>query len=194
MTHRTPLRRGSGSELRAELIAAATDLLLGPAESRSLSLRAVARRCGVTASAVYRQFTSQADLTAAVVAEQFAQLRAAFDGADPENAPPAARIEAIAICYVDWALTHPGSYQLLFESPDDPISVTTGPGLDLLDRLAGLLVQAGRPAGRSYGLAITLWCGLHGVASLRAHKPHAPWTTSPAGEARALVTALIGPE
>lgn len=192
MTPRPPLPRGSGSNLRAELVAAAAHLLLGPAEPRALSLRAIARRCGVTPSAVYRQFASQAELTAAVVVEQFARLRSALDDADPRHAPPSVRIEALAMGYVQWAIDHPASYQILFERPDDEASLATGPGLDLLDRLADLLILAGTPPDRSDDRAITIWCALHGVASLRIHKPDAPWTSTSGGHARAMVAALAG--
>jgi AcrR family transcriptional regulator len=186
MRTRTPHQRGDGERLRDELIQAASALLLAARPSAAPSLRAIARECGVAPSAVYRHFPSQEALLRAVVEVHFDHLRSALDAVEEADAEPGARVRAMARTYVGWALEHPGAYQLLFERPDPEGPPGTGPGLDLLDRLARAL-----PGEHSAGRALRLWSAVHGVASLRIHKPRAPWVTTPDGDVDAVVAALV---
>ncbi|WP_433565375.1 TetR/AcrR family transcriptional regulator [Nocardia sp. CA-151230] len=182
--------RGEGERLRAELVAAAIDLLLEPQPLPAPSLRAIARACGVAPSAVYMHFASQDALNYAVIAELFGRLRADLDAADPEAASPAERLDALLGAYLSWAENHPGAYQLLFERPDPLDTEGEGPGMDLLDRLARLLPGTDPQAGRA--TALRIWCAVHGVASLRIHKPSAPWAAAARADARVLVAGLAG--
>ncbi len=186
MSTRTPHQRGDGERLRDELIEAASALLLAARPSAAPSLRAIARECGVAPSAVYRHFPSQEALLMAVVEVHFEHLRAALDAVQQEDAEPGAQVRAMARTYVAWAMEHPGAYQLLFERPDPQGPPGTGPGLDLLDRVARAL-PGEDPAGR----ALQLWSAMHGVASLHIHKPRAPWVITPDGDVDALVAALV---
>ena len=110
--------RGSGEQLRAQLVAAASALLLDPQAVALPSLRAVARECSVSPAAVYLHFDSAQSLTAAVLDAQHDGFEAAIRARIPEDAPLRARIAAIATAYAEWGLAHPGAYQLLFESAD----------------------------------------------------------------------------
>ncbi len=190
MVTRSPHRRGAGDQLRSELIRAATTLLLAARPAQTPSLRAIARECGVAPSAVYLHFPSQDALMTAIVTEQFAHLRAALDAADDATATVQVRLAALAVTYVRWGLAHPGAYQLLFEQSDPDIGPGVGPGTDLLDRVARLL-------GRTNGVAearvdaVRLWAALHGLASLRIHKPGAPWEVAVDADAGAIVSAFL---
>ncbi|GAB2547540.1 TetR/AcrR family transcriptional regulator [Nocardia heshunensis] len=181
--------RGQGEQLRAELVSAAIDLLLQPQSLAAPSLRAIARACGVAPSAVYMHFTSQDELNYAVTAELFDRLRTALDTADPVDATPTERMRALLDAYLDWSENQPGAYQLLFERPDPLGSESRGPGLDLLDRIARLLPGDDPEAHRA--TALRIWCAVHGVASLRVHKPTAPWAADARADAWALVSGLI---
>lgn len=183
--------RGEGDQLRAELVDAAIALLLEPQALPAPSLRAIARASAVAPSAVYLQFPSQEALMQAVAEELFSRLRQALDAADTPNAEPAARVQELAKAYLTWAQDYPGAYQLLFERPDPPTAPGTGPGLDLLDRLAALLRAQGLTPPADQARALQLWCVLHGVASLRIHKPTAPWLAAADSDTRALVEAVL---
>lgn len=180
--------RGDGDRLRAELVGAAIELLLQPQPAQAPSLRAIARSCGVAPSAVYMHFDSQEALMYAVTDELFGRLRTALDLADVD-AEPASRLSAMIGAYLDWAQQHPGAYQLLFERPDPAPGTGIGPGLDLLGRLdSALAAVAGH---QDLTTSLQAWNVLHGIASLRIHKPTAPWQSTPQRDAHAIIGALI---
>lgn len=194
MARREANRRGEGDQLRDELIRAATYLLVSPQQVAVPSLRAIAREVGVSPSGVYLQFASQDDLIAAVIAAQYDELRGALVGADRADAPPLQRLLAMARAYVTWGIEHPGGYQLLFESADSlpggPRSVAAGDAL--MDGVAALVRahERSRPA-QARASAMRIWISLHGLVSLRIHKPHASWATTAERDAVALVQAHL---
>lgn len=181
--------RGKGAGLRQELVAAARDLLVRPQVINSPSLRAVARASGVAPSAVYLHFGSADDLLRAVVDDQFDSLRSAIRAAENEGS-----LAAQAVAYVAWGLGNPGGYQLIFESADqlglgapaEPVA-----GWDLIEALERAIARERRQEISSDVLALRLWVGLHGIVSLRLHKPDLDWPTSAEDEARQVVQAVI---
>lgn len=66
-------RRGEGGHLRADILAAATDLL-DHGDERSVTLRAVARKAGIAAPSIYPHFPGRPALMLAVVRAAFAEL------------------------------------------------------------------------------------------------------------------------
>jgi|EBPBio282013_DNA_FD.fasta_scaffold01436_4 AcrR family transcriptional regulator len=188
-------RRGEGDQLRLELIRAATDLLVQPRQVSPPSLRAIAREVGVSPSGVYLHFASQDDLIAAVIDAQYDELRAALAATDKPAAEPLDRLLAMARTYVRWGIDHPGAYQLLFESADalPAGSMAGGTGDEIMDGVAALVRAHGSAKGaeaRHTGMRI--WIALHGLVSLRIHKPHASWAGSAERDAAALVRAHVG--
>ncbi|MFE4174115.1 TetR/AcrR family transcriptional regulator [Streptomyces sp. NPDC056909] len=83
-------RRGEGARLRADILAAATDLL-DRGDERAVTLRAVARQAGIAAPSIYPHFPDRPAIMLAVVREAFGELsgrlRAAVDAAgdDPRQ-------------------------------------------------------------------------------------------------------------
>ncbi|MEV7679982.1 TetR/AcrR family transcriptional regulator [Streptomyces sp. NPDC088341] len=77
-------RRGEGARLRADILAAATDLL-DRGDERAVTLRAVARKAGIAARSIYPHFPDRPAIMLAVVREAFGELsgrlRAAADAA-----------------------------------------------------------------------------------------------------------------
>ena len=195
MTARESNRRGEGENLRADLVRAATELLVAPQGLAAPSLRAIARECGVSPSAVYLHFDSQAALISAVVDAQYDELAAALAKADRPRSVPLARLQALARAYVTWGMEHPGAYQLLFESADTlPVAFEGSAVADgLMDQVAALVrAHANIRSDEAKRRAQRIWVSLHGLVSLRIHKPHASWPTSAQADAAALVTGLLG--
>lgn len=195
MARRETNRRGEGEQLRAELIRAATDLLVQPQQVAAPSLRSIAREVGVSPSGVYLHFASQDDLIAAVIESQYDELRTALAATDRIGAAPRARLLAMARTYVAWGIEHPGAYQLLFESADalPGGSAAVGTGDDLMEGVAALVrAHSGLSAAKARVTAMRIWVSLHGLVSLRIHKPHASWETSAAKDAESAVVVHLG--
>jgi AcrR family transcriptional regulator len=194
MAAREANKRGEGDLLRADLVRAATAMLLAPQGLAAPSLRAIARTCGVSPSAVYLHFDSQADLIGAVVAAQYAELAAALAKADKPRSAPRTRLHSLARAYVTWGIEHAGAYQLLFESADVLPAVVPGStvGSELMAHVESLVRDHGvSRSEEAVRRTQRLWFSLHGLVSLHIHKPHADWSGSAQADAVALVDAAL---
>lgn len=187
--------RGSGGQLREDLIRVASELLEQPQVISTPSLRQIALGVGIAPSAVYTQFQSGEQLLQAVIDSQYSALRDRVRQAVSESGSALANLEAIATTYVTWGIEHPGIYQLLFESADQlPDGLeANGPGRELLEEIAPLIAkQSGCSSKTAHQTTMRLWAALHGITSLRIHKKHASWSTNVAEEAVATVRAFLG--
>ncbi|WP_294179810.1 TetR/AcrR family transcriptional regulator [uncultured Schumannella sp.] len=169
--------RGAGDQLRAELVAAASALLLDPQSVALPSLRAVARACSVSPAAVYLHFDSAQALTTAVLDAQLDDLEKAIRSQLPEGVPPRARLAALGRAYAGWGLAHPGAYQLVFESADRlDLPEHEHDRWSLIDEAARLVAaETTVTPDQATATALRLWTMLHGLVSLRIHKPLLPW-------------------
>jgi AcrR family transcriptional regulator len=98
-------------DLRASLLASARELVdaSGP---ENLSLRAVARRAGVSPNAPYNHYADKDALLVALAAHSFEQLRDKMAAA-AAAAEPGGEILAVTLTAVHHALAHPGLYRLM---------------------------------------------------------------------------------
>jgi AcrR family transcriptional regulator len=181
--------RGSGEQLRDQLVSAASELLLAPTGIAAPSLRAVARAVGVSPAAVYLHFESVQALILAVIEAQYDDLRAHLaDVAMTDDS-----LAATGVGYANWGLSHAGAYQLLFESADELeldvySDLAGGPGWDLIESIATRLErETSIPREQAVVLAIRVWTSLHGVVSLRIHKAGHTWPTTIEQEVHALL-------
>lgn len=178
--HHPRNRRGEGSHLRADILTAATDLLDrgGP---RAITLRAVARRAGITAPSIYPHFPGRAAVLTAVLREAFADLAGRIEAAmNAAGEDAEQRLYAACRAYLDFAVVHPERYRAMFGELGDGVGTDDGPaagdpahgGATALPLLAGVLadcVEAGRSTSDDPSAdAIALWLGLHGLAHQRA--------------------------
>jgi AcrR family transcriptional regulator len=163
--------------LNERLVAATLDLL-DETGIESLTLRAIARRSGVSHGAPLRHFRSLADLLAEVAAHGFRLLdRGIAEAADqlPPGAGPLARLRAAGAAYVAMAVQHPGLFGLMFRP--DTIDVTNARfGVDssaaferLLLHVRALQDTGWHAARDSRQLAGVVWAQVHGLATLWAH-------------------------
>ncbi|KRB38926.1 TetR/AcrR family transcriptional regulator [Microbacterium sp. Root180] len=91
----------------------------------SVSLRAVARRAGVSHAAPAHFFGDRAGMLTAVATEGFGMLAHALDDASTTTAAPGSeRLVALGRAYVDFGLRHPALFDLMFRRAeligDDP--------------------------------------------------------------------------
>jgi AcrR family transcriptional regulator len=150
-----------------------------------LTLRAIARRAGVSHGAPLRHFPTLAALLAAVGADGFARLQAAIDAALAAADRAAAdrgttlsareRVAVAGRAYVAFARAEPGVYAVMFRP--DRVDVTDPDygeqGAAAFGQLVGL-VEAAQATGwhaddRPEELAAVLWSHAHGVADLTLH-------------------------
>lgn len=132
--------------LPAALLAAALDLL---EENEAVSLRAVARRAGVSPNAPYRHFEDKEALLAALAADGFDRLA--------DGLAAAGDLVEMAVVYVTFALRHPGLFRLMYgRATTNAASARTGE--ILASRLAARASQVGAWA-LVHGLAVLLLDG-----------------------------------
>lgn len=146
--------------LRTALVDAALALLAEEGVD-NLSLRAVARRAGVSAMAPYRHYPDKDALLAAVAARGFQDLRTVLLAAD--QAPKEALIEQGA-AYVRYALDHPALFRLMF-GPTKLAKPPDATGQTAYDVLASRVAAETKPARRK-AVALGCWSVVHGLATL----------------------------
>jgi AcrR family transcriptional regulator len=189
-------QRGSGEQLRAEIIAAAKDLLASAARADDVSIRAVADAVGVTSPSIYLHFADKNELLAAVVADVFESLDAAMLAAAEGVSDPMDRLRAFGLAYVHFALAFPEHYRLAAMDPcpmPEVDRVLQSSGFEhlhqtVLDCMAAGIFAQGDPLP----VALHMWSAAHGIASLMIAKPFLPWGDVDALVDRVLCAAALG--
>ncbi len=169
--------------LRRALLDAALQLITEQGLA-GLTLRAVARRAGVSEAAPYHHFASKAALVEALVVETLQQLAQALREAatQPVEGTPLDRLVATGVAYVRFALDHRASFQILYRpelrqlsrSAPDADGLARSPidraGMAAYQVLLDAIVacqQAGVVVpGDPLPLALTAWATVHGLAQL----------------------------
>jgi AcrR family transcriptional regulator len=160
-------------DLRAALIQAGL-AILAEEGVQALTLRAAARRVGVSHAAPYRHFVDKEALLAAIAEEGFNMFAAEVEAAQ-ERYPgsPREQLEETAWAYVRFALAHPDHLRVMFGgSIEDP---QVYPGLrEAGSRAFAVLVNIMRTgqeagtivAGEARVLALIAWTQVHGLSLL----------------------------
>lgn len=180
---RSRAARGHGDRLRAELLDAAEELLNETGDERAVTIRAIVDRVGVTPPSLYRHFDSKQELVRAAVARRFGSLGQAIgEGAAPaaERGDPAGALRGGCLGYVTWAQQEPGGYALLFSSRRDTLASPDGPSgteafTSLVDGIVACQDAGVAHDGDPYRLAMLVWAGLHGLATLTTIRPNIDW-------------------
>ncbi|MEM6296624.1 MAG: TetR/AcrR family transcriptional regulator [Myxococcota bacterium] len=139
-----------------------------------LTMRAIAARLGVSATALYQHFESKAAILREIRLHGVQTLLAAM-GPAAELDDAEQRVREIARRYTDFALSNPWLYKVLFQGEDLEWAAVDEEERDLL--LAPLRqTRAAFEAGVRDGLfrsdvdvdntALLFWASLHGLASL----------------------------
>ena len=138
-----------------------------------LTLRAVGEKLGVSRTALYRHFSDKQALLAAVGREGFRMLRLALLDAWEQHGRGRNGFEAMGIAYVQFAVTHPSHYRVMFgrfvescSKDADFVHEATAAFQVLVDSLveqqqAGI-VRRDDPVT----LARFIWSVVHGIAML----------------------------
>jgi len=188
--------RGSGEQLRAEIVAAARELMADAPSASSVSIRAVADAVGVTPPSIYRHFADKDDLITAVCVDVFDGLDRAMIAAGEGVDHPLQRLRAYGHAYVRFAVDHPGHYRLASMEPGhrpDLDEVLAQSAFTHMSSVVEELVAAGTFApGETLDIALDLWAAAHGIASLMIVKPYLPWGDVTAAVDRVLLASALG--
>lgn len=149
-------------DLRAALLANASEML---ESGESFSMRALAKRAGVSAAAPYRHFDDREALESALAVEGFDGLRATME-ALPSPPSDAAALSEYGVAYVRFALAHPARFKLMFgrerdDRDDERVRAAGALNTVFFDAVAAVFPGPGAEA-----LATAGWALAHGLAFL----------------------------
>jgi len=177
-------------DLRAACLRAARELLEENG-SAGLSLRAVARRAGVSPNAPYRHYADRDALVSAVAAEGYRELAKQLAAAHPSPSAPD-DLAAVAVTYVHFALEHPALFRAMFVEPCDPSSDERVEATTAISAYVDTLVRHAFPGANPDALSTAVWALVHGLAFLHLDgKLDASTPDEVADRVRAAVHALL---
>jgi AcrR family transcriptional regulator len=151
-------------DLRAACVRAGVELLEESGQT-ALSLRAVARRVGVSPAAPYRHYADREALVSAVAAVGYWELAARLAATHPSPSTPEEMI-SVAIAYVQFALERPALFRIMFgescdRDNDERVAATAAVSLYLRE-----IVERSFPQADAEALATAIWALVHGLAFL----------------------------
>ena len=173
-------------DLRRALLEAGMELARGGGPE-AVVLREATRRAGVAPSAAYRHFADRRELLDAVCSAAQAELAVAMEeelaevplGGDDVGSARA-RLRAVGVGYLRFALAEPGLFRTAFSASEDlrnaDSAARAGEGgltpFQLLSAALDGLVEAGAlPRERRPGAEFLAWSAVHGLAMLLIDGP-----------------------
>jgi AcrR family transcriptional regulator len=172
MIARSPFRDSyHHGDLEKALIQVGSELL-SEEGIEGLSLREVARRAGVSHSAVYRHYADKEALLAAIASRGFIDLAEELaTKTRPFSGAPRTKLYAGSRVYVQFARQHPHLLRVMFGSlphaqyPD--LQQAARKTFDLLvDMIAEGQEQGSLSQGETLKIALTYWSLLHGLSNI----------------------------
>lgn len=191
MSRRTPPE----SALRQVILTEASRLFAEHGYA-DVSMRQIAKAAGCSATAIYLCFESKDDLLFTVVQGAFDQFAAALFAAAASEREPRARLAAIGMAYIEFAIASPQDFRLMFiDKPTfllAPSNQGRAPRINALSSLRETVSEVlGKGAQHPEVLLVAdaLWAGVHGIATL--HVSRLGFTAERAREAGRLQTSVM---
>lgn len=180
---RSPRRRREREAVRRRIFAAARPLFSARGYD-AVTMQQIAAALEYSPGALYRHFRDKDALVRALVAEDFLAFFAAFAHV-PALPDPVRRIREAGRAYVEFGLTHPHHYRLLFMTPAPPAGDAPAPDPSparetyaFLERAVAEALAQGRfrPEYRDApAVAQALWASVHGIVALAITMGEEPW-------------------
>lgn len=159
--------------LRSALISATLELIAEKGIN-AFTIREIAKRAGVSHAAPYRHFRDKEDILFAVAKEGFDMMVAETKKRSakyPDD--PFARYSISGISYIDFAISHPSHYRVMFSSgehisnfPEDLIFSSTESFKLLTDTIRECQEKNIIKEGNTHEFALASWAIVHGYAKL----------------------------
>jgi AcrR family transcriptional regulator len=167
---RRPYHHGN---LREALIQAGLEVI---AESgvKSLTLREIGSRVGVSRMAAYRHFADKAALLGAIGEAGFTRFADALEAASKGRKSHYIRLEEMGVAYVRFAMAHRAHFEVMFGANGEPQNLSES-GKQVAERSFLILldlIKEGQQAGKFTAsdpllMARTVWATVHGISLLR---------------------------
>src|SRR3954469_23274758 len=163
--------RGSGDQLRDEILDATTELLMETGHAKAVPIRSVAQRVGVTPPSIYLHFADKDALLDAVCARYFEKLDEEMQRVAADQASTIDVLRAQGLAYVRFALKNPELYRIAMMSESRPVSdvdmaLNTSAFVHMRNSVESLTAEDIYPPGDPTAKALELWTAAHGVAAL----------------------------
>jgi AcrR family transcriptional regulator len=197
-----PLRRrraprGSGEQLREEILDATTELLLATGHAKAVSIRSVAQRVGVTPPSIYLHFADKDALLDAVCARYFEKLDEEMQQLAVDQPSTIDVLRAQGLAYVRFAMKTPELYRIATMGEGRPgsdvdITLSSSAFMHMRNSVESLMAEGIYPPGDPTTMALELWTVAHGVSALLVSRPYLPWGDAEAFADRVLRAAVCG--
>ena len=160
------------SDLKASIIAMASKLLIDDG-IEAVTMRSIASNLDVSRGAPYRHFKDKHDLLCSVAQNSYELLNASMLDLNPDNKQPKDQLFHLAYKYIDFCLSYPALYHLMFNNAELSNHQTAGlsnAAYKLFYQLESLLKkfqQASVIKKEDFNLqANFVWSSLHGFCCL----------------------------
>jgi AcrR family transcriptional regulator len=168
-------------DLKNALVKTGTEMLVEDG-AKSLSLRKVAERAGVSRSAPYAHFADKEALIAAITTEGFQQLYSRLAATvEACRDEPSRLLVEVACSYTHFAQEQPGLYKLMFsgileheQAFPDFVLISKASFQLLVDLVVRCQAAGVLPEGPADVLAVSVWSLVHGFTALLLERqvPH----------------------
>jgi AcrR family transcriptional regulator len=186
MTTSKLISRHTSADVEAAILDAARDLLADGGVD-GLSMRQIADRVGVTATAIYHYFDGKQDIVNRVVLSAFERFGSYLqDAMETQPKGSVERLQALGEAYIRFAFENDAYFRVIFsiqpKSASGPIDIPEGGGYELLRGAVMEGIEAGtirsaqvgagvESAGLSKGdyadmVSMYLWSLAHGLVTL----------------------------
>lgn len=172
--------RGSGEQLRDEILDATTELLLDSGSAKAVSIRSVAERVGVTPPSIYLHFADKDALLDAVCGRYFEKLDEEMQRLASGQPSAVDVLRAQGLAYVRFALQNPELYRIATMGEGRPgsdvdVMLNSSAFVHLRSTVEALMADGTYVQGDATAYALELWTVTHGVAAALISRPYLPW-------------------
>lgn len=170
----TERRERSRQQTRQAILEAATQLFEREGYE-GFSLRQVAEAIGYTPTTIYLYFKDKDDLLFAVCSQGFAEFTEALQQAYRSTPDPLERVEALGRAYLEFGLSRPLHYQMMFMQRSEWALRASAPAGEVEGSTSyHILLQAVTEAVKAGKIRMgdplettnLVWSGMHGIVSL----------------------------
>lgn len=189
--------RGSGEQLREDILDATTEQLLQTGHAKDVSIRSVAQQVGVTPPSIYLHFADKDALLDAVCARYFEKLDEEMQRVAADQPAAIDVLRAQGLAYVRFAVKTPELYRIATMGAGRPgsdvdIALNSSAFVHLRNSVEQLIAEGVFQPGDATATALVLWTSAHGVAAMLISRPYLPWGDAEEFADRVLRAVVMG--